>query len=446
MPTSILDSLAWRAAEPLFRMGREAWRASRARRGPRRETPLLAELEDLLEAGDRARARELAGKRQAELGGTLRGAGILETVGIATPDVLPGGRPNPLALARRVESGDLDGDAVERILLRHPRALLANPQLHLLVFMAHLAADPARAEAALRRFFRANGLPRCTIAHEGPAFPASLHFAPPRPTSGPLVSVIVAAYNAAATVERAIDSVLAQSYRDLEILACDDASYDSTLAVITQRFAGEPRVRLFRSVANQGPYNIRNQLLPHARGRFITFHDADDVALPSRLAAQVRHLERTGASACLTAYFRMSASGHVVFHRDQSAVRMCMASMMSRREALGACGQFRAVRFGADLEMVHALAARLGELRVLRQPQVVGLCSSASLSRQDGAESREDGYRSPVRRAYAKLVAGRRGGAHGQEATKEAATEAAIDELMRTAGARVEPTEVVPVT
>ncbi len=88
-------------------------------------------------------------------------------------------------------------------------------------------------------------------------------------------SVIIPAYNAAATIARAIDSVLAQSYPNYEIIVVDDASNDDTCNIITEIYSTE--VTLIQKVANSGSSIARNTGMDAASGDFFAFLDADDV-------------------------------------------------------------------------------------------------------------------------------------------------------------------------
>jgi glycosyltransferase involved in cell wall biosynthesis len=101
----------------------------------------------------------------------------------------------------------------------------------------------------------------------------------------PRVSVIVPAYNSAATIEDAVGSVLSGSFEDLEVVVCDDASSDDTAAVVET--IADPRVRLVRSPQNGGPATARNHALRHAAGDLVAFLDADDRWLPTFLDEQV---------------------------------------------------------------------------------------------------------------------------------------------------------------
>lgn len=102
----------------------------------------------------------------------------------------------------------------------------------------------------------------------------------------PLISVIVPAYNCAAYLGAALDSIFAQEYPRLEVIVVDDGSSDGTVAV-AQRYGA--RVRLI-SQSNAGPAAARNRGLASARGTFIAFLDGDDLWLEGKLLQQARYL------------------------------------------------------------------------------------------------------------------------------------------------------------
>src|SRR5215210_8953229 len=102
-------------------------------------------------------------------------------------------------------------------------------------------------------------------------------------TVTPRVSVIVPAYNAAGFLERALNSALAQTMPDLEVIVVDDASKDTTLALAQEVAARDPRVRVLHNEHNRGMYPTYNRAIDEARGEWIAALDADDVWLPERL-------------------------------------------------------------------------------------------------------------------------------------------------------------------
>ena len=109
--------------------------------------------------------------------------------------------------------------------------------------------------------------------------------------NAPLVTVIMPVRNTAAYVAEAAHSVLRQTLRDLALLVVDDASTDGSGDLV--RALGDPRVRVIRSDTPLNAAGARNLALAEAKSEFVAFLDADDVALPSRLATQIDLLRKS---------------------------------------------------------------------------------------------------------------------------------------------------------
>lgn len=105
------------------------------------------------------------------------------------------------------------------------------------------------------------------------------------------VSVIIPAYNGDRYLAAAIDSILAQTYRDLEIIVVDDGSTDNTPQV-AQQYGTAVHAVQYVSQSNQGVAASRNLGMAKARGDYIAFLDQDDVFLPHKLSSQVGMLEQ----------------------------------------------------------------------------------------------------------------------------------------------------------
>ena len=108
--------------------------------------------------------------------------------------------------------------------------------------------------------------------------------------NGDLVSVVIPSYNRAYCIATTVDSTLAQTHGNLEILIVDDGSSDGTRELIEDRYRGEPRVRYIYQ-SNAGVSAARNHGLRLARGQFIALLDSDDIWLPWKVEAQLRCLE-----------------------------------------------------------------------------------------------------------------------------------------------------------
>jgi glycosyltransferase involved in cell wall biosynthesis len=118
------------------------------------------------------------------------------------------------------------------------------------------------------------------------------------------VSILLPAYNAAATVHRAIESLRAQTYADWELIAVDDGSTDGTREVLLAVAVDEPRLRVLTR-PHGGIVSALNAGLAVAAGEFVARMDADDESMPRRLEAQVEWLDLhpdTGLVGCLVEY------------------------------------------------------------------------------------------------------------------------------------------------
>jgi len=230
----------------------------------------------------------------------------------------------------------------------------------------------------------------------------------------PLVSAIVPAFNRAATVGRAIDSILGQTYPRVEVIVVDDGSVDETPRVLE---GYGDRIRAIRQ-ENAGPSAARNRGIREARGEIVTFLDSDDEWRPTKIARQVDLLARAGpdVACCICDTTMRYADGVEKRAFDESALRPPEAeglwtnvlSFIStrfllfnqaaavRRSALVECGGFdEGLRIMEDYDLALKLAA-LGPWAYLDEPLVLW---------HGGAENSlsESAYRDPER-LYVPLV------------------------------------------
>lgn len=103
------------------------------------------------------------------------------------------------------------------------------------------------------------------------------------------ISVLMPVYNAERYLRKAVESILAQTYRDFELISVDDGSSDRSKEILESYAARDSRVRVI-SRPNTGIVGALNDGLAAAKGEFIARMDADDIALPGRFAAQIAYL------------------------------------------------------------------------------------------------------------------------------------------------------------
>lgn len=105
-----------------------------------------------------------------------------------------------------------------------------------------------------------------------------------------LVSVIMPTYNCARFIRESIDSVLAQTYTNWELIIVDDCSTDETDTIVSNYT--DKRIYYIRNSQNKGAALTRNRAIKEAKGRYIAFLDADDLWLPEKLEKQVAFMEK----------------------------------------------------------------------------------------------------------------------------------------------------------
>ena len=108
-----------------------------------------------------------------------------------------------------------------------------------------------------------------------------------------LVSVVVPAFNAVANIRETLNSALAQTYKNLEVIVVDDGSSDDTAAIVEEFVKKDPKVQLVRQT-NKGVGDAQNTAIRLARGKYIAPLDADDLWFPEKIEKQVACIERCG--------------------------------------------------------------------------------------------------------------------------------------------------------
>lgn len=265
---------------------------------------------------------------------------------------------------------------------------------HLNAYLDHFGAAPIRLE-------RGNTGPETIFDR--------LACAPLQPvTGGPLVSVIMPAWNAEKTVRKAAQSILDQTWRNLELLIVDDASSDGTWAVLKQLAANDARVKILRNTANVGPYVSKNIALTQATGSWITGHDADDWAHPERLYMHIGSAQARNLSVSLAYMIRIQPHGVLShlnkissFSFDGVARKASISCLFHSSVLTKKLGFWDSVRFGADSEMIHRAETVIGE-RVGVLQHIVMICLDLDTSLTNNPVHGVDKHNgiSPIRADY----------------------------------------------
>jgi glycosyltransferase involved in cell wall biosynthesis len=127
---------------------------------------------------------------------------------------------------------------------------------------------------------------------------------------GPRVSVVMPVFNGERYLRECLDSVLAQTFADFEVVVVEDGSTDGSAALLTEYASRDERVRVLLHEVNQGHHRTSNDAIAEARGEYLARMDQDDVWLPRRLEASVSYLDAHPEVGLLaTSYFRLLPDG-----------------------------------------------------------------------------------------------------------------------------------------
>lgn len=200
--------------------------------------------------------------------------------------------------------------------------------------------------------------------------------------TGPLVSVLVPAHNAAGTIAAALDTATGQTWPEIEIIVVDDGSTDETASVVAGLAAADPRIRLIRR-PNGGVSAARNTALAAARGEWLAPLDADDLWRRDKIERQVARADDPRIVCVYGWYVPIDAAGRATADRGSGGLREGRvhddlllgnfvgpgSSPLLRRSAVEAAGGWdEALRGNED----HALYLRLaGTGRFAVVPEVL---------------------------------------------------------------------------
>ena len=123
------------------------------------------------------------------------------------------------------------------------------------------------------------------------------------------VSIITPSYKSERFISQTIESVLAQTYQDWEMIIVDDVSPDNSNEIVEEYCKKDSRIKLIKLEKNSGPAIARNRAIEEAKGRYIAFLDADDLWKPEKLEKQIRFMEEKNCALSYSAYETMSEEG-----------------------------------------------------------------------------------------------------------------------------------------
>ena len=204
----------------------------------------------------------------------------------------------------------------------------------------------------------------------------------------PLVSVIIPAFNAEDTIHIALESLLDQTWQNLEVIVVDDCSKDNTVDVVKRYAEKHPQIRLIQNEKNVGAYPTRNNGVSQAKGEFITIHDGDDWSHQQKIELQMNELlEDSQKVASISYWVRVKENLRFVgsWMLNHSFVELNHSSLLIRRSVIEDCGYWDGIKFGADTEFFWRISRFYGEDAIAKvlpnTPLSFALALDSSLTR-----------------------------------------------------------------
>lgn len=154
-------------------------------------------------------------------------------------------------------------------------------------------------------------------------------------SSAPQVSVYLPTRNRLSLLQRAVDSVLAQDYPNLELLVVDDASSDGTIEYLEARAVADHRLRVLRNHDNLGACRSRNAAIAAARGEFVTGLDDDDYFEPGHVTSLMKCWSKRGSDKVVALYPDTRVIGSDGAHRTLKRRAMVTQRALVASNAIG---------------------------------------------------------------------------------------------------------------
>jgi glycosyltransferase involved in cell wall biosynthesis len=196
----------------------------------------------------------------------------------------------------------------------------------------------------------------------------------------PLVSILITVFNRERYLAEAVESVMAQTMQDFEIIIVDDVSTDASVEIARNYTARDSRIRFFRNERNLGDYSNRNQAASFAAGKYLKYVDSDDILYPNSLTIMVEAMQAHPDAALALSHSRPEDEQPYPWklapaeaYRKQFLGRGCMSAGPSAaiflREAFKASNGFGNWGVLNDIDLSYRMAARWPV--VLLQPALV---------------------------------------------------------------------------
>ncbi|RKL68043.1 hypothetical protein CR203_05975 [Salipaludibacillus neizhouensis] len=245
--------------------------------------------------------------------------------------------------------------------------------------MAHITDDPAERLTWYNLLYNKSGYSPIELVD--PSKPLSIeNIDAPSPSvkeglEDYKVSVIIPAFKAADMIHIALDSLLKQTIKNLEIIVVDDFSPDNTAEVVAKYAEQDSRIKLIKKEVNQGAYMARNTALQHVTGDYITIHDSDDWSHPQKIEVQLKEIVHTpnckGSLSYLIRALEDTSPVNAGSLLSEKYIMLNSSSLLLHKSVFEKLGAWDSVRVAGDTEFLWRIEQVFGADSIVRvEPKV----------------------------------------------------------------------------
>lgn len=190
------------------------------------------------------------------------------------------------------------------------------------------------------------------------------------------VSVIMSTYNSELEVSEAIESILTQSYKNIEFLIIDDCSTDNTFKILQEYSINNEKIKIFRNKSNIGLTRSLNLLISKADGDIIARQDDDDTSHPNRIKSQVEKIEKGDLDFCSTRAYKKPNKGKIPGFSYYLPVKILLkfknpfihGSLVFKKEILKSVGGYdESFYYSQDLKLIIDLIEKGCKYKILNK-------------------------------------------------------------------------------
>lgn len=192
--------------------------------------------------------------------------------------------------------------------------------------------------------------------------------------SNPLVSILVTSYNRSQYIEQSIDSILASSYKKIELIVVDDCSTDNTVELVKKYIQNDDRIKLFVNEKNLGDYKNRNIAASYATGKYIKYVDSDDIIMPWCIDIMVSSMEKYPKAEFgislnfienkIYPYLITSKEAYRAYFYTNKVLSVGPTSVIIRRSSFNELGGFSGENYFGDIQLWYLLSRRSSVVQI----------------------------------------------------------------------------------